>query len=168
MLATLALSLALLPRGAAIPGPCDLLTRAAASGLLGQQVTTPTPSGPEPDEDTGGSRTVCVYQAGTRMLILIRVVFASAPAALEATTRRLVGERSGDDEGEDENADDFTVTEQPGLGDRAFWAYRPGAAELIVVKGATVLGLALGGMPKEPSMYQAQLKAAAVTAMAKL
>lgn len=162
MLATLALSLALLPRGAAIPGPCDLLTPAAASELLGQQVTAPAPSGPEPDEETGGIRTICVYQAGTRMLILFRVAFASAPAALEATTRELVGERFSDGE------DDFTVTEQPGLGDRAFWAYRPGAAELIVVKGATVLGLALGGMPKEPSMYQAQLKAAAVTAMTKL
>lgn len=162
MLAALALSLFLHPSGAAIPGPCDLLTRAAASELLGQQVTTPTPSGPEPDEDTGGIRTVCVYQAGTRMLILIRLVFASAPAALEATTRELVGERFSDGE------DDFTIAEVPGLGDRAFWAYRPRAAEFIVVKGATVLGLSLGGMPKEPSMYQAQLRAAAVIVTTKL
>ncbi len=161
MLAALVLSLFLHPAGVAIPGPCDLLTRATASELLGQQVTTPTPSGPEPDEDTGGSRAVCVYQAGTRMLILIRVDFASAPAALKATTRELVGERFSEGE-------DFTVAEVPGLGDRAFWAYRPGAAELIVVKGATVLGLSLGGMPKEPSMYQAQLRAAAVIVTTKL
>jgi hypothetical protein len=162
MLAALALSLFLHPAGAAIPGPCDLLTRAAASELLGQQVTTPTPSGPEPDEETGGTRTVCVYQAETRMLILIRVVFASAPAALAATTRELVGERFSEGE------DDFTVTEESGLGDRAFWAHRPGAAEFVVVKGATVLGLVLGGMPKEPSMYQAQLRAAAVLAATRL
>jgi hypothetical protein len=96
------------------------------------------------------------------MLILIRVDFASAPAALAATTRELVGERFSEGE------DDFTVAEVPGLGDRAYWAYRPGAAELIVVKGATVLGLTLGGMPKEPSTYQAQLRAAAVIVTTKL
>ena len=162
MLATLALSLGLLPSSVAIRGPCDLLTRAVASELLGQQVSTPTPSGPEPDEDTGGTRTVCVYQAGARMLILLRVVFASAPAAREATTRELVGERFSVGE------DDFTINEEPGLGDKAYWVYSPKAVELIVVKGATVLALTLGGVPKEPSTYHAQLRAATVMAMTKL
>jgi hypothetical protein len=161
MLDTLVLSLAFLSSGET-PGPCDLLTREAASELLGQQVTTPTPSGPEPDEDTGGTRTVCVYQSGTRMLILVRVAFASAAAAREATTRELVGERYGEGE------DDFTLKEEPGLGDKAFWAYSRRAAEFIVVKGATVLGLTLGGMPKEPSTYQAQLRAATVMATTKI
>ena len=162
MLATLATSLALLTAGAEPPGPCDLLSAAAASELLGQPVTTPTPSGPEPDEDTGGTRTVCVYQAGTRMLILVRVAYASAPAARDATTQELVGERFGEGE------DDFTVKEESGLGDRAFWALSPRAAEYVVVKGPTVLGLLLGGMPKEPSTYQAQLRAATAKAMTKL
>ena len=162
MLDTLALSLAFVTSGVGAPGPCDLLTREAASELLGQQVTTPTPSGPEPDEDTGGTRTVCVYQAGTRMLVLLRVAFASAPAAREATTQELVGERYGDD------ANDFTIKEEPGLGDKAFWTYSPKVTEFIVVKGATVLGLTLGGMPKEPSTYKAQLRAATVMATAKL
>ena len=44
MLATLALSLALVTSGVEPPGPCDLLTREAASGLLGQQAATPAPS----------------------------------------------------------------------------------------------------------------------------
>jgi hypothetical protein len=162
MIDTLALSLAFLTSGVGTPGPCDLLTRDAAGGLLGQQVTTPTPSGPEPDEDSGGTRTVCVYQAGTRMLIVTRVAFASAPAARDATTRELVGERYSEGE------DDFVIKEEPGLGDKAFWAYSQKAAEFIVVKGATVLALALGGMPKEPSTYQAQLRAATVMAAGKL
>ena len=162
MLTMLALSLALPLPGVAIPGPCDLLSRAAANELLGEQVTTPTPSGPELDEDTGGTRTTCVYQGGTRMLIVVRVVFGSPAAAREATTRELVAERYG------EGADDFTMTEEPGLGDAAFWAFSPRAADFIVVKGATVLGLILGGMPKEPSTYHAQLRAATTTAMTKL
>lgn len=161
MLATLAIS-ALLTSGAGVPGPCDLLTREAAEGLLGQKVAAPEPSGPEPDEDSGGTRSVCVYQAGTRMLIVIRVAFASAAAAREATTRELVTEHYGEGE------KDFTITEAPGLGDQAFWAYSARAAEFIVVKGASVLGVTLGGMPKTPSTYQAQLRAVTVTVTNKL
>lgn len=162
MVATLVFSLAFLASGSAPSGPCDLLTREAASELLGQQVATPTPSGPEPDEDSGGTRTTCVYQAGTRMLILVRVAFPNAAGAREATTRELVGERYGEGE------DDFTLAEEPGLGDRAFWAFNPRAAEFIVVKGATVLALIVGGMPKEPSTYRSQLRAATVSATTKL
>lgn len=162
MLATLALSLALVVSEVESLGPCDLLNREAASELLGQQVATPAPSGPEPDEDTGGTRTTCVYQAGTRMLILVRVAYASAAAAREATTQELVEERYGEGE------DDFRVTEEPGLGDKAYWAYNPRAAEFIVIKGPTVLALILGGMPKEPSTYRAQLRGATAMATTKL
>jgi hypothetical protein len=94
------------------------------------------------------------------MLIVTRVAFASAAAAKDATTQELVGERLGDE--------DVTVTEEPGLGDKAFWAVTPRSAEYIVLKGATALGLALGGMPKAASAYQAQLRAATVTATGKL
>ena len=160
MLAPVGLSLVLLTAGVDSPGPCDLLSRDAAGQVLGQPAATITPSGPEPDEDTGGTRTVCVYQAGERMLIVTRVAFASAAAAKDATTQELVGERLGDE--------DVTVTEEPGLGDKAFWAVTPRSAEYIVLKGATALGLALGGMPKAASAYQAQLRAATVTATGKL
>lgn len=159
MLAIVGLSLAVVMNSTPAPGPCDLLTREAASQLLGQAATM-TPSGPEPDEETGGTRTVCVYQAGERMLIVSRIVFASAAAAREATTRELVGERLGEE--------DATIAEESGIGDQVFWAYTPIAAEYVVLKGSSVLGLALGGMPKAPSAYQAQLRAAAVSAAAKL
>jgi hypothetical protein len=94
------------------------------------------------------------------MLIVTRVVFASATAAREATTEELVGERLG--------AENVTVKEEPGLGDKAYWAQSPTGAEYIVLKGPTVLGLALGGMPKEPSAYRAQLRAATAAATQKL
>lgn len=64
------------------------------------------------------------------MLIVTRVVFANATAAREATTKELVGERLGDE--------DVTVKEEPGLGDTAYWASSPTAAEYIVVKGPAV------------------------------
>ena len=96
------------------------------------------------------------------MLILVRIAYASPAAAREATTRELVEERYGEGE------DDFTITEEPGLGDKAYWAHNPRAAEFIVVKGANVLGLILGGMPKEPTTYRAQLRGATAMATTKL
>jgi len=72
MISSVAFSLAFAAVTAAA-GPCDLLDRAAAGALLGAPVTKMEPSGPEPDEDSGGSRTTCTYQAGQAMLIVIRL-----------------------------------------------------------------------------------------------
>ncbi|HEY7683558.1 MAG TPA: hypothetical protein VH879_13015 [Gemmatimonadales bacterium] len=160
MLVILGLSLVLSAPDAATAGPCDLLDRATAGQLLGQAVAAGTPSGPEPDEDSGGTRRNCVYQAGKSLLVLTQVTFASAAAAREATTRELVGERLGEE--------DFTVKEESGLGDKAYWAYSEIAAQYIVVKGPNVLGLALGGTGQAPSSYQASLRAAAAKAAARL
>jgi hypothetical protein len=161
MLAMVGLSLALGTSAGGAAGPCDLVSKAAAAQLLGQPVASMAPSGPEPDEDSGGTRTVCVYQAGNRMLIITRVAFGSAAAAREATTKELVGERLGEEEG-------ATVTEEPGLGDKAYWATTKNGVEYIIVKGAAVLGAALGGMPQPPATYQAQLRTVAVGAASKL
>ena len=160
MLVMLGLSLVVSASEVGAAGPCDLLDRATAGQLLGQAVAAGTPSGPEPDEDSGGTRRNCVYQTGKSMLVLTHVTFANAAAAREATTRELVGERLGEE--------DATVKEESGIGDKAYWAYSDIAAQYIVVKGAVVLGLALGGTGQAPSSYQASLRAAAAKAAAKL
>jgi hypothetical protein len=160
MLGLLGFSLASAVTGAAAPGPCDLVSRAAASAILEAPVTKMEPGTPERDEDTGGMRTLCAYMAGTRMLMVVREVFASAAAAKEATTKELVTDRL-----EDEHS---TVTEAPGLGDKAYWATTPHAAEWVVIKGSSVLGVTLGGMPKPPATYQAQLRTVTVGVLGKL
>lgn len=59
--------------------------------------------------------------------------------------------------------------EVSGVGDRAFWATTGTAAQFVIVKGATVLGVSLGGtLPKPPASYEAALRAAASAAAAKL
>jgi hypothetical protein len=158
---SLAVGLSASPASAAPPGPCDLLDKATASQLLGKPVASMEPSGPEPDEDSGGMRTHCVYMAGTSMLVVTQVIFQSPAAASETTTRELVGERYGEDE-------DMTVEEAGGLGDKAFWAYTPTAADYIVVKGAKVLALTLGGTGKDPKSYQASLREATAAVLKKL
>lgn len=145
---------------AATAGPCDLLDRAAAAKLLGAAVTQMDPSGPEPDEDTGASRSTCVYMAGQRMLVVIRLDFPSAAAASEMTTTELQGERL--------TAENATVKEETGAGDKAWLVRTPKALEYIVLKGPTVLTLALGGVPAPLDAYEAQLRTDGKAAAAKL
>ena len=89
MLATIAYSLTLAAIGTTPAGPCDLLDRSAAGALLGAPVSKMEPSGPEPDEETGATRTICAYQAGQRMLIVVRLDFPNAGAAREATAAEM-------------------------------------------------------------------------------
>ncbi len=157
MLIPMSLAIGLLVAGQAATGPCDLLSPAAASQLLGRPVSAGTPSGPEPDEDTDGTRTVCVYQAGGRMVIVIRVVFATAARAREASTEQAVKDRLSEES--------FTVTPEPGLGDQAFWAQSEGAAEIVARKGTSIVAVLLGGMPQPPASYHPQLRATLTTAL---
>ena len=65
MMSVLSLTLIMVASAAHVPGPCDLLDRAAVGELLGQPVTSGAPAGPEPDEDTGGTLSYCTYRAGS-------------------------------------------------------------------------------------------------------
>jgi hypothetical protein len=59
--------------------------------------------------------------------------------------------------------------EVPGVGDRAFWASTETGAQFAILKGATVVGVSLGGtLPKPLASYEAALRAAASAAVAKL
>ncbi len=90
-----------------------------------------------------------------------QVTFASAGDARKATTKELVAGRLEDEV--------TTLTEESGLGDKAFWACTGTGAEYVVLKGASVVGLALGGrLARPPASYQAALRAAAASASAKL
>jgi hypothetical protein len=161
MLPSVALALALITSAAPVANPCDLLDRAAVSALVGPPVTDGTPSGPEPDEDSGGTLSYCTYRGGSAALIVSQVTFANAAAARKATTKELVAGRLEDEV--------TTLTEESGVGDKAFWACTGAAAEYVVLKGASVLGLALGErLPKPPVSYHAALRAAAASASAKL
>ena len=145
------------------PGPCDLLDRAAVSALLGAPAPAGHPSGPEPDEDTGGTLSYCTYPAGAVAVVVTRTTYASAAEAAKATTKELVASHMDDEE------KTSTVAEKSGLGDKAYWAYNDRGAEYVVLKGADVVAVALGGrVPKPPASYEGALRTAAAAAAAKL
>lgn len=157
----IALVLALVASSAQQSSPCDLMDRATVVALLGQTSTAGTPAGPERDDDTGGTVRYCTFRAGTAALILSQVTFSSAAEAGKATTQELVTSRM---EGEGSK-----IVEEPGLGDRGYWAYTSEGAEMVVLKGSVVLGVALGGqLPNPPSSYRKALRAATAAALLKL
>jgi len=160
MLATIAYSLTLAAIGTTPAGPCDLLDRSAAGALLGAPVSKMEPSGPEPDEETGATRTICAYQAGQRMLIVVRLDFPNAGAAREATAAEMQPDKLSET-----NA---TAKEESGLGDKAYLVYTPKAIQYVVVKGPSVLSLILGGMPNALTTYEAPLRSDAAAATKKL
>lgn len=141
-------------------GPCDLLDRAAAAALLGAPVTKILPSGPEPDEDSGASRTTCTYQAGQAMLLVLRLDFPDAAAARDMTASAMMPDALSEQKG--------TATPENGLGEQAWIVRAPHAIEYVVLKGPTVLTLALGGTPNPLASYEAQLRASALSAVGKL
>jgi len=143
------------------PGPCDLLDRATVVSILGKPVTDVSPSDPVRDEDVGGTVAYCYYRAGEAALIVSQITFASAAAAQKATTKEVVEGRMEDEV--------TAFKEVSGVGDRAFWASTETGAQFVIVKGANVVGVALGGsLPKPPASYEAALRAAASAAAAKL
>jgi hypothetical protein len=160
MLATIAYSLALAALSTTPAGPCDLLDRSAAGALLGAPVAKMDPSGPEPDEDTGATRTTCVYQAGQRMLIVIRLDFPNAGAARESTAAEMEPEKLSEEKA--------TAKDASGLGDKAYLVYTPRAIQYLLVKGSTVLSLILGGVPNPLPTYEAQLRTDTAAALKKL
>lgn len=141
--------------------PCDLLDRATVVALLGPTTSAGTPSGPEPDDDTDGTVSYCTFKGATGAMILSQVTFASPAAARKAASKELVTARM--------DGDRATISEEPGLGERAWWAYTAEGAQVVVLQGPVVLGVAIGGgLPKPPRSYHDALRAATASALPKL
>lgn len=161
MSSVLWLTFALATAPAPAAGPCDLLDLATASALVGQPVARGMADGPTVDEETGGSTNFCIYQAGPSMLIVSVTTYKSAAAAKAATTKESMSERM---EGEG-----TTLSEEAGLGERAYWMVTKQGAQFAVLKGANVLSMALGGSSsKPPASNKTALRAATVAALAKM
>ena len=150
------LSTSSLARGADI---CSIVAKGDAASLLGQAVTGVNPGKPEKDDDTGATLTYCTYRAGNAALVVAVLEFSSPSEARSKTTKEMAAQRL---EGT------ATVVEEPGLGDRAYWAVsnEGPAAGYTVLKGARVLAISLGGPGVgSPGKYKAGLRKTAADAL---
>lgn len=143
------------------PGPCDLLSKTEASTLIGSPVTAVDHVGPQPDEDTGGTLEYCVYRTATAGVIVSTISFPTAVAAKSAVNQEFLLAQM--------EAEDAKVEAESGMGDQAWWGYSTKGAQYVVIKGAIVLSVHLGGQAiKDPAAHKTALRTAAGSALGKL
>ena len=64
---------------------------------------------------------------------------------------------------------DVTVEPEPGLGDRAFWAHSDTSARMVVIRGAVVMSMVIGGVDlTKAGQKRAAARALAIKALARL
>ena len=141
--------------------PCSLVSKAEAGALLGSPILHASAFTPVKDEETGGMQVNCMMSTKTSGFVISVVSFSSAGEAHAKTTKEVVAERN--------DGNHLKIEEVKGLGDRAYWATTDNGAQYVVVKGARVLGLSLGGqLAHPPASYQSGMRALVVKALAKL
>jgi hypothetical protein len=152
--------LAALPFPAAAADACSLISRADASTLLSQPVNAGTADGPARDEDSSGQLSYCTYRGATASVLVSVVEFSSPAEAKKELTINLVKRRMDED--------DAKVSEEPGIGERSFYAVSPTGSMYVFLKGNKVVALALGGSaaPKAAAI-KAPLKADTMAIAAK-
>ena len=65
--------------------------------------------------------------------------------------------------------EDAKVEAESGMGDQAWWGYSTKGAQYVVLKGAIVLSVHLGGQAiKDPASHKAALRAATISAVGRL
>lgn len=117
--------------------PCTLVTPAEAMTITGKRPTSILNYGPEKDPDTKASVTWCVMGGAPVGLLLYVDAYASPEAALAAVTPQRIQSLMDSD---------VKVEPEPGLGDRAFWAHNDTSARVVVIRGATVMSILIGGV----------------------
>ena len=95
-------------------------------------------SGPEKDADAGGIATTCIFLQGQKGLVAMRVEFASAQDAQKRVSIEYLKNQ--------QQGEEAKYVEEKGAGDRVFWGVSDKGAFYVILKGATLYFLGLGGV----------------------
>lgn len=140
--------------------PCSLVTPAEAAAITGPPPTTVLNYGPEQDPDTKASVTWCVMSGAPIGLLIYVDTYASPAAALATVTPQHITSLMDSD---------VKVEPEAGLGDRAFWAHNDTSARMVVIRGATVMSILIGGVDlTKAGQKRAAAKTLAATALKRL
>lgn len=135
---------------------CSLLTRAEAGEVLGQAVEQVVPAAPQRDEDSGGQLAFCTYRTSKAAVVVSVVEFRSASEARQQLSQNLVQGRMDGDEAK--------VSEEPGLGERAFYGASAKGATFVFLQKNRVVGIGVGGPSGSGTAKETLRKAAAAIA----
>ena len=134
------------------PNWCASVDKAQVGALLGGPTPAPIETGPAKDADAGGITTMCLFMQGKKGVMTMRIEFPSPQEAAKKVTLEYLKNQQGDE---------TKYVEEKGVGDRAFWAVSDEGASYVVLKGAKLYSVALGGL-------DGKLAAAQKPAIAKL
>jgi len=142
VLAAVVLALGL---GAAAGGadPCSIVGRNDVAAVLGGPVLAATPSGPMRDAASGGRIAMCTYDSAGGAVVVSVTTFATADLAGRAATRAYVAGRL--------DGSDVAVSDEGGIGDRAFFGVSSAGARWVVLRGTELVEVAAGGAAIRPA-----------------
>jgi hypothetical protein len=140
--------------------PCTLVTKADAATVTGTAPTTVLSYGPEADPETKAKVTWCVMSGAPVGLLVYIDDFATPAAAVKVMTPARIVELMANPA--------VKVEPEAGLGDRAFWAHADDVARIVVIRGATVLSIVIGGDLTKAGEKRAAARAVALTALKRL
>jgi len=117
------------------PSWCAGVDKTQVGALLGGTAPAPKQSGPQKDDDAGGVTTMCLFPAGQKVVMTMRIEFTSAAEAQKKVSADWLKKNV-------EAA--ATYAEEKGIGDRAFWAVSSEDASFIILKGNKLYVAVLG------------------------
>ena len=140
---------AVLPQVSGVdPDACSLITSAEAEAVMGQPVASVNPFS-ELDQDYSKTVFSCYFIGKDLTVVISKVDLGTAPAASDAIQQQLIREKA-------ENKD-VIITEEPGLGEKAYWTVVENAGIYSIWKGGRILIVGLAGNIVDVASYKAPL-----------
>ena len=127
---------------------CALITAAEAEVVMGQAVTSNLPFS-EVDSDYGEMVSSCYYTGKDLTIVVSTVDFGSAQSASEKLQIKYGKELAG--------GEGVTISEEPGLGEKAYWTIIENAGIYTFLKGSRVFVVGIVGNTGDATVYKASL-----------
>ncbi|HEX4984782.1 MAG TPA: hypothetical protein VFV71_01795 [Burkholderiales bacterium] len=136
------LLLALLPATALAADACAYLSQSDAAALTGQPVTNVDAAPARRDEDSGGQLNYCTYRSAGSAAVVSVVEFPSEVAARKQLSAAMVRGRMDND--------GARVTEESGIGEKAYYGISTQGSMIVFVKNNKVVAIGAGGTKPAP------------------
>ncbi len=127
---------------------CSLITAAEAEAVMGQPVTSINPFS-ELDSDYGEMVSSCYFIGNDLTVIVSMVDLGSAQTASTMLQQKLVNEQTDNT--------DASISEESGLGEKAYWTITENAGIYSFMKGSKILVVGLVGNVGDAALYKAAL-----------
>jgi hypothetical protein len=139
---------------------CSLVPRSEMAAAIGQNISSAKPDGPDLDKDTDSKTWTCTYEMANGILAVSVAEFPSTAAARKVVTLENLRKEL--------SVLEIQITEEKGIGDRAFLYTDEGGLVFSVLKGARYVAVTGAGNKFSPDRLKASLRKIAGMLLPKL